>query len=92
MRRYCASGLRQQPGAAAVTEGDAACGEQFSQLHALRVSVNESLLATTWGVRHPDLTRMFGNADANRDGWTGWAMADLNCRLLPCEGSTLPLS
>jgi hypothetical protein len=21
-----------------------------------------------------------------------WAMADLNCRLLPCEGSTLPLS
>ena len=25
-------------------------------------------------------------------GLSGWAMQDLNLRLLPCEGSTLPLS
>lgn len=49
-----------------------ASGQQFSQMHALRVSVNESLLATAWGVRHPELTRMFGNADSNRDGWLSW--------------------
>lgn len=47
-------------------------GKQFSGMHALRVEVNESLLAAAWGVRHPELTRMFGNADANRDGWLSW--------------------
>lgn len=47
-------------------------GKQFSGMHALRVEVNESLLAAAWGVQHTELTRMFGNADANRDGWLSW--------------------
>ena len=41
-------------------------------------------------VRRPRFSVESRGKSAGRDRW--WAMQDLNLRLLPCEGSTLPLS
>ena len=41
-------------------------------------------------VRQPRFSVESRGKSAGRDRW--WAMQDLNLRLLPCEGSTLPLS
>ncbi len=49
-------------------------------------------LAQIW----PNMTKPPKAADANNvngfEGFPGWAIADLNCGLPPCEGGTLPLS
>ncbi|MFW6214255.1 MAG: WYL domain-containing protein, partial [Spirochaetota bacterium] len=47
-------------------------GVRFADAHSLRVTVNESILGAAWSIESPDLTRMFGDADSNRDGWLSW--------------------